>query len=103
MPAELLADGKQKRRGSQTFAYPVIRPWLPFNQNKQRCQPTPEMILQTPHANSVMTYHHKWTKTLPLLLIELYQIAKFDDRRNRQVTSKKICLPSQSNASSEFW
>ena len=44
MPAELLADGKQKRRGSQTFTYPVIRPWLPFNQNKQRCQPTPEMI-----------------------------------------------------------
>ena len=65
MPAELLADGKQKRHGSQTFAYPVIRPWLPFNQNKQR------------------------------LLIEFYQIAKFDDRRNRQVTSKKyVCPPN---------
>ena len=49
-PAHPFPNGYKKRRGSLTLAHPAFRPSLPFNQDKQRSQPTSGMIYSNLHA-----------------------------------------------------
>ena len=86
----------KKRRGSHTFAHPIIWPWLPIVKDKQLqlahvrmiCSTTPRLYEDVDDRIVIISGRSRCR-----FFFTINQIAKFDDRRKTS-SNVLICLPT---------